>query len=416
MIRTLYGLTIRLYVLLIRLVSPFNSKASKWIEGRRNLTRKVTAELNNKEKTIWFHAASLGEFEQGRPLIEKIKQTQPNKKIILTFFSPSGYEIRKNYEPADVVSYLPIDTPAKVKAFIDAVNPEALFIIKYEFWYNLLAELKKREIKVFLISSIFRPDQHFFKWYGKWFLNNLKAITWFFVQDNYSKELLNRNGYSNVSISGDTRFDRVTEIAKKTTNLTLIEHFSDNFPVIVAGSTWPEDEAILNEAIQHFNSVKWIIAPHNVDDIYINRLLKNLPAHAKRLSMTKDTSNLSILVIDSIGLLNKIYRHGHISYVGGGFGKGIHNLLEAAVYGCPVIFGPNNSRFKEARDLINNNGGFEVIDKRSLIDTIKELLLNNEKHEQSSKAAKKYVSDHTGATSLILKKTGYYLSLYRSTS
>ncbi len=407
MFRFLYGCALRIYVLLIRIASPLNPKAKKWITGRKNLLREIRQHLNGTDKLIWFHVASLGEFEQGRPLMEAIRKKHPGKKILLTFFSPSGYEVRKDYPDVDHVYYLPIDTSRKMRAFLDAVNPESLFIIKYEFWFNLFNELKKRDIKLYLVAGFFRPGQYFFRWWGKWFLKNLHAISWFFLQDTRSQELLKNHGFSNITVCGDTRFDRVARIAQSDEAVVLPNSFPDGSPVIVAGSTWPPDENCLSAAIKHFPEVKWIIAPHQVDEAHVHQLMKLLPVGTKKWSEKEIPDGTRIMVVDSIGLLNRLYRYATIAYIGGGFGKGIHNVLEAAVYGCPVVFGPNYRISREAHDLIRMGGGFSINREEKLLEIFNALLFNKEMYNAASEAAREYVKSGLGATEIILEKTGY---------
>ncbi|MFO7723842.1 MAG: glycosyltransferase N-terminal domain-containing protein, partial [Bacteroidales bacterium] len=320
MIRFIYGLALRAYHFIVFMVSPFNPKAALWIRGRKGLLDKVKGHFAPTDRVVWFHAASLGEFEQGRPLMEALKAKDPGIRLLVTFFSPSGYEVRKNFPLADLVCYLPLDTPGRMQKFVDAVNPEALFIIKYEFWYNLFLILKKRGVKIYLAAGIFRERQHFFQWWGKWFLKNLSAITWFFVQDEATKQLLEKAGFNNVSVSGDTRFDRVVKVASEGAAVPLPDGFIDGSPVVVAGSTWPQDEEMIAGVVPNFPQVKWIIAPHQVDEMHTNQLMKMLPGAVKLSETTAAATDARFLVIDSIGLLSSLYRFGYIAYVGGGFG------------------------------------------------------------------------------------------------
>lgn len=403
MLRPLYTLSILLYQRLVWLAVPFNAKAKKWTNGRKKLLHQVQKQLDGNEKVIWFHAASLGEFEQGRPLLEAIKKASPEKKILLTFFSPSGYEVRKNTPLADLVCYLPIDTPRAVKAFVRAVNPESLFIIKYEFWYNLLNELHKNNIPVYLVSGIFRHNQHFFQWWGKWFLKHLQTFAWCFVQDDYSLQLLKKAGIHQASISGDTRFDRVASIAAREPISGFPEEFFDDTPVIIAGSTWPADEKVLKEAVLKFNHVKWIFAPHQVSKEHIQTLMEMFPNETAILSNIKKITHERIIIVDSFGLLNRLYRNASLVYVGGGFGKGIHNLLEAAVYGCPVIFGPNHHIFREAHELLKLGGGFTVKNSDEFIAVINKLLVDSTLRTKASEICKHYVLSNQGATLHVLQ-------------
>jgi 3-deoxy-D-manno-octulosonic-acid transferase len=411
MLRFLYSFAMLSYALLVRIVSPFHQKARLWTNGRRNLVSAVKQHLSGSEKVIWIHAASLGEFEQGRPLIEAIKAGNPEKKILLTFYSPSGFEVRKNFPLADLVCYLPLDTRRAMSRFVDAVNPEAVFVIKYEFWFNLFAVLRKRNIPLFMVSVIFRADQHFFQWWGRWFLNGLRPVTWFFAQDQQSKSLLEANGFSNVSVSGDTRFDRVLRIAHEASSLSLPESFSDGSKVVVAGSTWPPDEAILVRGIEEFPHVKWIIVPHEVTEDHIDALMKLLPAGSVRWSQIAGSTDGNVIVVDTIGILSSLYRVATLAYIGGGFGKGIHNLLEAAVYHCPVIFGPNHTIFREAHELIATGGGFAISNSAGFLEVFKRLITDEATRERAAAAAGAYVEGGAGATTHILLKTGYSPSL-----
>ncbi len=407
MYRLIYGLALRCYVLILRMAATFHTKARLWVNGRKNLIRTVKQSLGNKNKVIWFHAASLGEFEQGRPLIEAIRKKYPNKKIVLTFFSPSGYEVQKNYPGVDLVCYIPLDTKRKMKAFVQAVNPEVLFVIKYEFWFNLFKILKNRNIKIYLVSGLFRKEQHFFKWWGRWFRKELQSITWFFVQDESSQQLLKQAGFYNVSISGDTRFDRVVRIAEKNGGVQIPDFFTSHDPLVVAGSTWPQDEAQLLPIIHALHHVAWIIAPHQVEPQFVDDLMRKLPEGSIRLSEHNMQPNTRVLVVDSIGMLSKIYRFAKLAYVGGGFSKGIHNLPEAAVYGCPVVFGPNHKAFREAHELKRVGGGFAVNNTGELSEIITKLLSDQQFHQKAAEAAKEYIRKNLGATAHILDKTGY---------
>jgi 3-deoxy-D-manno-octulosonic-acid transferase len=399
---------LRGYYFLILLASPFNTKARLWINGRKGLIRKISGHFTPDDRVVWFHAASLGEFEQGRPLMEAIRNNQPDVKLLLTFFSPSGYEVRKNYPLADLVCYLPLDTQYLMKRFVNEVNPESLFIIKYEFWYNLFAVLKKRGVKIYLAAGIFRERQHFFRWWGKWFLQNLNAISWFFVQDEPTLKLLLKAGFSNVSVSGDTRFDRVKKIAAEGLPLSLPHGFEYGSPIVVAGSTWPADEEMITRVIPRFENVKWIIAPHQVDEYHVEQLMNRLPGAVKLSEVNGSDCSARFLVIDSIGLLSSLYRVARVAYVGGGFGKGIHNLLEAAVYGCPVVFGPKHFIFREAHGLIHAGGGFPVNNAEDFASILDTLFRDPLQYNTAATAARVYVDQGVGATRHILETTGYH--------
>ena len=408
----MYSLAIHFYAFIIALISPFHKKARIMRLGQWKTNSILREKIDRNAKYIWFHASSLGEFEQGRPMMEKIKAEHPEYKILLTFFSPSGYEVRKNYNGADVICYLPFDTPYRVKKFLNLANPSIAVFIKYEFWGNYLQELKHRNIPVYIISSIFRRDQLFFQWFGYPYRKMLYCFTHLFVQDDRSKELLNEFGIRNVTVTGDTRFDRVLDVRNQARELPNVERFvceggEEKHFTLIAGSSWPQDEEIL---IPYFNAhpeIKLIIAPHEIHRehlMYIESLLKR---PSVRLSDVKqDPFSLEgkdCLIIDSFGLLSSIYRYGTIAYIGGGFGAGIHNTLEAAVYGIPVLFGPKYQKFKEAKDLIKVGGGFSVSDKQSFCEKMDELLTYHEVLEAAGESAGQFVNGNAGATDKILR-------------
>ncbi len=405
----LYKTGIFFYTLFIRLASPFNEKAKLWANGRKSWKKHLAQKIDNSQRYIWFHCASLGEFEQGRPVIEEIKKQFPEYKILLTFFSPSGYEIRKNYELADVVAYLPSDTKNNAQAFFDIVRPEKIFFVKYEFWYFYISECHKRRIPLYIISAIFRKDQVFFKstvW-GKWYRKMLSLVTHFFVQNEASAELLTSVNISNYTIAGDTRFDRVASIAKGSKEIPIVEKFKGKSSLVIAGSTWKPDEEILVEFINQNQETKFIIAPHEVSQTNINRLLQLLKTRAVLFSKIEniEIENYQVLIIDSIGILSSLYRYGNIAYIGGGFGVGIHNILEAATFGLPVIFGPNYKKFKEAVDLTEQGGAFSISEKKDLNHTLSALLNETGTLKKASETSKNYVEKNVGATKLILKKS-----------
>lgn len=367
--------------------------------------------IDRNASYIWFHAASLGEFEQGRPLMEKIKAEHPEYKILLTFFSPSGYEVRKNYNGADVICYLPFDTPYRVRKFLNLARPSIAVFIKYEFWGNYLKELKKRGTPVYIISAIFRPDQLFFQWYGKSYRKMLYAFTHLFVQDERSRKLLEDFGIGNVSVTGDTRFDRVLDIYRQAREIEIVEKFVSGAKgkrpvVLVAGSSWPQDEEILIPYFHAHPEMKLIIAPHEIHREHLVSIESMLKRPSVRLSEAheEELSTMDCLIIDSFGLLSSIYRYGQIAYIGGGFGAGIHNTLEAAVYGIPVLFGPKYHKFKEAKDLIAVGGGFSVADATAFQTRMDRLLADEKELETVGKAAGDFVFQHAGATEKILKK------------
>ena len=365
-----YQIAIYGYSLTIRIASFFNKKAGLWINGRNDIFKNLEKAIDPNERIAWFHAASLGEFEQGRPVIEAFRQKFPGFKILLTFFSPSGYEIRKNYSGADYIFYLPPDTKPNAKRFIETVKPEIAVFIKYEFWFNYLKILYDKDLPVFVISAIFRKEQHFFKWYGGWFRKMLKSITMFFVQNEESKELLQSIGIENVTISGDTRFDRVSAIAGSLKTFPPVEKFAGNTKVFLAGSTWPRDEElILRLANDLAGKMKFIIAPHEIGHeriASITRLFSGFKVLKFSESNESSFAGAHILIIDGMGFLSGLYRYCHIAYIGGGFGKGIHNILEAATFGKPVIFGPKYDKFQEATDLTKLKGAFSVSTAKEL--------------------------------------------------
>jgi 3-deoxy-D-manno-octulosonic-acid transferase len=405
----LYNIFISLFVFGIRVASLFNQKARLWVEGRKGLIRKIEDALagNHDEKKIaWFHCASLGEFEQGRPVIEAFREAMPDHLIFLTFFSPSGYEIRKNYPGADHIFYLPADSSGTAAKFIKVLSPDIVFFIKYEYWYNCLAVLKKQGIPTYMVSAIFRSSQPFFRWYGSWFRKQLKNLTWFFVQDEDSENLLRKIGIQQVSVSGDTRFDRVSSIAVQDHHVEGMDEFCRGSLAMIAGSTWPEDEKIILPFIrENMAKYKFIIAPHEVHQERIAGLMLLLGAQGLRFSQANGKNMLEarVLVIDSIGILASLYRYAFISFVGGGFGVGIHNILEPAAFGVPVIFGPNYKRFKEARDLIREGGAVSINSEEDLKTAFSRITDIPGERDIASGICTAYVTSHKGATNHILK-------------
>lgn len=405
----MYTFAIHFYALIVELLSPFHRKARMMRFGQWKTNSILRDKIDNKAKYIWFHASSLGEFEQGRPMIEKIKITYPQYKILLTFFSPSGYEVRKNYLGADVICYLPFDTPYKVKKFLRLANPYMAIFIKYEFWANYLTELKKRNTPTYIISAIFRPNQLFFRWYGKPYLKVLHCFNHLFVQDQASLELLSAYGVKNVTVEGDTRFDRVLDVQKQAKPIPLIEQFIKNEAgekqfTLIAGSSWPQDEEFI---IQYFNEhpeMKLIIAPHEIDRGHLLDIHSKLKRPSVRLSEADEQhiAGKDCLIIDSFGLLSSIYRYGDIAYIGGGFGKGIHNILEAAVYAIPVVFGSKYQKFKEAKDIIAIGGGFSVSNGEAFQEKMDELLTYHHLLLSAGQAAGNFVKNNAGATDEIL--------------
>ena len=400
----IYSLGIHIYQLGVKLAALFSDKPAKMVKGHREVFGLLESKIDRNARYIWFHAASLGEFEQGRPLIERIRKDYPQYKILQTFFSPSGYEVRKNYDGADIVCYLPFDTPSNVRKFIDLVNPCMVFFVKYEFWQNYLNELHKRSIPVYSVSSIFRPGQVFFRWYGKSYQQVLKTFAHLFVQNQESKKLLAGIGVNNTTVVGDTRFDRVLDICAAAKQLPLVQKFKGDALTIVAGSSWGPDEDIF---IKYFNAhpeMKLIIAPHVVNDSHIKEIMAKLNRPCIRYTQAteKNVQQADCLIIDCYGLLSSIYRYGEISYIGGGFGVGIHNVLEAAVYGIPVIFGPNNKKFREAQHLLANKGGFEINGYEDFETLMDKFLADEAYLKQSGKSAGDYVKNNSGAMEKIM--------------
>ena len=398
--RILYTLGIRFYALAIKLASITNKKAAQWVEGRKNWKNKLQ-NAGNLEGCIWFHCASLGEFEQGRPLLEKLKSQYPQKPILLTFFSPSGYSIRKDYPLADYICYLPIDTPGNARRFMEIVKPDLVIFVKYEVWHNFFEEIARRKTPLLLISAIFRKDQIYFKPYGKWFRKALNRIYEIYTQNEESVDLLKEIGINHASLTGDTRFDRVIEIAENSRDIAELKTFTQGHITIVAGSTWPADEALLAKYASANPEIRWIIAPHEIHKDHINAILEKFPNGIKWSEKEKLNSQ-NTLVIDSIGLLSTLYKYGNIAYVGGGFGSGIHNTLEPAVYGIPILFGPAFEKFKEASDLESIDAAKPVKSYEDLEKILNTLITQKEIREKMGSNAGHYVSENAGATNKIL--------------
>lgn len=392
----------------MKLAAYFSPKIKLFVDGRKTVFAALDSTIRPEDKTIWFHAASLGEFEQGLPVMEQIKLQYPEHKIVVTFFSPSGYEVRKNNTVADVTVYLPIDTVSNAKTFLHLVHPELVFFIKYEYWPNYLKELKLAGIKTYLISGIFREKQAFFKWYGGFYRKALQAFTYFFVQNESSKTLLHQLGYTNVQISGDTRFDRVVAILERDNTLDFIAQFKDNIPTIVIGSSWPKDETLLVDYINQSDAgVKFIIAPHNIKAEQIQEL-KNSIVKNTVLFSEKEGKNLAdyqVLIVDTIGILTKIYSYADIAYVGGGFGHpGVHNLLEPATFGIPIVMGPHYSHFAEATALVNLGGCISINTQNELNDAFNQLLMNADIRHEKGHICSTFVQMNKGATERILNQ------------
>ncbi len=403
----MYSLAIYLYMLCARVAALFNKKAKLLVRGHSDAWRILREQIGD-ERYVWFHAASLGEFEQGRPLMERLRKEHPEKKILLTFFSPSGYEVRKHYEGADVVCYLPFDTPLNARKFVRLAKPEAAFFIKYEFWRNYIEVLNHRGIPTYSVSSIFREEQIFFKWYGRNYARCLKRFTHFFVQNEHSKLLLEGIGVNRVTVTGDTRFDRVLDIRNAAKDIPLVEAFAKNAGnVLVAGSSWQPDEDII---IPHFNAdagQKLVLAPHVISEDHLREIETKLCRPFKRLSQVKtaeEAAATDCLIIDCFGLLSSIYRYATVAYVGGGFGVGIHNVPEAAVYGVPVIIGPNNHRFREARALIANGGCIEIHNSTDYENALARFAEHPSTLKVAGSAAGNYIASNAGAADRIFKE------------
>ena len=403
----LYNLVISIAGFFLKIVALFSPKIKLFVEGRKHVFSILEEKIKPEDKTIWFHSASLGEYEQGLPVIEKIKEKYPLHKIIVTFFSPSGYEVRKNNTVADVTIYLPLDTKKNAKRFLKLVHPEKAFFIKYEFWLNYLKELENAKTPTYLVSGIFRDNQMFFKWYGGFYRKALKAFTYFFVQNESSKQKIETIGFHNVIVSGDTRFDRVNAILERDNSLDFIEKFKNNKTTIVIGSSWPKDETLLAEYInQASEDVKFIIAPHNIKAEQIVSLKSQITKSSILFSQKEeaDLSNYQVFIIDTIGLLTKIYSYGTIAYVGGGFGNpGIHNILEPATFGIPIVIGPNYSNFAEAVQLVKLGGCLVISNKEELKINFDKLINDENFLNEKSAVCKQYIQDNIGATNSIMK-------------
>ena len=402
--KVLYNVGIIIFSALAHLIAPFNSRALLWVQGRKKWVEKIKEKLKPGDRVIWMHCASLGEFEQGRPVIEAIKKEMPAFKIVLTFFSPSGYEIRKNYSNADCISYLPSDTPGNAAKFIDVVKPEFVIFVKYEFWNNYISTLYRNNIPLYLISGIFRPGQHFFKWYGSFFRGMLRKFEKIFVQDQRSFDLLSGIGIEKVFLAGDTRFDRVIQIAGTARDIPQLEQFRGSEKLFLAGSSWRQDEEIIAEYINTFpGRMKWVFAPHEIDKFNIERLEKLFKVKCIRFSeYTEAYADARVLIIDNIGMLSSAYRYAYLAEIGGGFGKGIHNILEPACWGIPVMVGPKYKKFREAVDLINENGAMTFDSFGKFSDILDEWLTDELFYLKSAKTAVDYINKNTGATSKIL--------------
>jgi 3-deoxy-D-manno-octulosonic-acid transferase len=413
----IYNLVVLFAAQILKLLAIFSPKMKLFVEGRKSVFSTLKDKIHPEDKVFWFHAASLGEYEQGLPVIEKVKEQFPHHKIVVTFFSPSGYEVRKNNTIADATIYLPLDSKANAKQFLDLVHPEKVFFIKYEFWPNYLNELKQRTISTYLISGIFREKQVFFKWYGGFYRNALKTFDYFFVQNEKSKILLQSIGFTNVKVSGDTRFDRVVAILEKDNTLDFIEQFKNNQTTIVIGSSWPKDEELLVKFInQSADNVKFIIAPHNIKSEQIQNLQQSITKKAvlysekdeilKQVQNDKSISldTYNVFIIDTIGILTKIYSYADIAYVGGGFGNpGVHNILEPATFGIPIVIGSNYSHFAEATALVGLEGCISIKNQTELNEALSLLLQNEDERYEKGHICSTFVQMNKGATNSILK-------------
>jgi 3-deoxy-D-manno-octulosonic-acid transferase len=406
----IYNIIVLLASQCLKIFALFSPKLKLFVSGRKSVFSTLESEIQTNDKTIWFHAASLGEYEQGLPVMEAVKQYYPNHKIVLTFFSPSGFEVRKNNSIADVTVYLPLDTLSNAKQFVQLVHPEKVFFIKYEYWPNYLNELKKQEIKTYLISGILREKQAFFKWYGGFYRNALKTFDYFFVQNEGSKTLLKSIGFTNVKVSGDTRFDRVVAILDRDNSLDFIEQFTNTTTTIVIGSSWPKDEELLINYINNSSdSVKFIIAPHNIKADQLVQLKSSI--HKKTILFSEkehvDVSNFGVFIIDTVGILTKIYSYADIAYVGGGFGNpGVHNILEPATFGIPVVIGPNYSHFSEATALVNLGGCMSIQNQTQLNEAFDLLLQNEDERLEKGHICSTFVQMNKGATQTVMSQIG----------
>ncbi len=387
-----------------RLAARWNPKVQKWVEGRRDLMERLRKAIPKGERIIWFHSASLGEFEQGRPVMEAVRQQMPEYKILLTFFSPSGYEIRKNYNGADYIFYMPFDKPAMAREFIEIVKPEIAVFIKYEFWLNHIEELRRSGCKTYLISAIFRPKSIFFRPWGGAFRRALGTYRKIFVQNGDSKELLQGIGIENMVVAGDTRFDRVAALCENAPRIETIEQFRGGQLMMVAGSTWGPDEEAMLESINRHPEVKFVIAPHEMDENRINSFMSRVRGGAVRYTQSDgvELDKCQVMIIDTIGLLSAIYRYADVAYVGGGFGVGIHNTLEPATYGIPVAFGPRYEKFREAKELIACGAACSITSSDEFAVWFDGMISDKEARLKAGKAAKVYVEENRGATDLIL--------------
>jgi 3-deoxy-D-manno-octulosonic-acid transferase len=408
--RLLYNLFIFLFGMAVRVAALFNVKARKWVKGRADLFVGLSAALKDvdreKNPLVWFHVSSLGEFEQGRPIIEAYRRSWPDSKILLTFFSPSGYEVRKDYKLADWVCYIPLDTPGNACRWMDIIRPEKAIFIKYDFWYNMLNALAREKVQVYFISVMFRPGQHFFRWYGGWFRRQLDAVTWFFAQNSETEALLQSIGKRNITVTGDTRFDRVYAIAAHRQSFPLVEQFAGKSRVFICGSTWKEDEDLLFRLISRRESgLKFIIAPHDPGPERIRYIMEGLDRPVVRYSELnrENAAQADILLIDSVGILAQLYQYATLAYVGGGFGAGLHNIQEPITFGVPVFIGPRYGKFREAVDLVVLGGAFCVHSSQELVDKATSILADTMEYRHVSDVCRHYVEENRGATDIVMR-------------
>lgn len=409
----LYNIIILIYAQLIKIAGRWNPKAKEWSKGRVLIFERMRSVISPSDRVVWVHAASLGEFEQGRPIIEKIRRDHPEYKILLTFFSPSGYEVRKDYEGADYIFYLPIDTTRNARKFLDIAHPEIAIFVKYEYWLNLLFELRRRKIRSYIVSAIFRPKSIFFKWWGFMWRNALKSFDTIFVQDENSRLLLAKAGFESVIVAGDTRFDRVADIARGAKQIPTIERFKGDSKLLVAGSTWLPDEKIIAEIANRHPDIKIVLAPHEIHEEHINAIEDLFGKKALRFTdvthmgsdnveLTTELIHAQVLILDTMGMLSSLYQYGDWAYIGGGFGVGIHNTLEAATFALPIAFGPNYLKFKEAVDLVELGAARSINDTNSADIWLSTLIKNQELYTTTSNTARAYTAKMCGATDCIV--------------
>ncbi|WP_413532461.1 3-deoxy-D-manno-octulosonic acid transferase [Empedobacter brevis] len=405
-----YNTSIKAYGMALKLASNFNKKAKLWVDGRKNWEEKIASKISNTDKVLWIHCSSLGEFEQGRPVIEALKEKYPTHKIAVSFFSPSGYEIRKNYQGADLIFYLPLDTKSNAEKLIKVLHPEILILVKYEYWFNLITALHQHNIPTIVVSAIFRESQNFFKNNGNnWFAKKLNLINHFFVQNQQSKDLLDNIHISQSTIAGDTRFDRVKQIIHQDNQLNFMDHFKADSKLIVVGSSWPKDEELFVELINQKLNENWkiLFAPHNLNEAEINSFLTKINQKAIKYSDLEKTNNQmlndsKVFILNTIGILSKVYVYADITYIGGGFGAGIHNTLEAVTFGNPVVFGPKYKKFQEAVDLIEIGGGFSISNQNNFNEIMNRLMNDEKFRKESGKKAGDFVQNSPNATKIIL--------------